>query len=164
MKPSFSFTATLLTLSGVLPFILSVLIAVFPEFWSEHLPIHTLDASERLQTLGLISLGMYGAIILSFMAGARWGGEIQNTEGKLHKAVMLEAVLPAIAAWPCAIWIAASPDGSAGALAILAIVFVMLLLWDLRTGYPRWYKALRVLATSGAVICLSVGAITALLI
>ena len=69
----------------------------------------------------------YGALILSFLGGARWGLAAARPAPGI--GVISLAMLPTLAA-------------------LLALHFV----WDARSpGLPRWYPRLRALLTAGAV-------------
>ncbi|WP_293900681.1 DUF3429 domain-containing protein [Phenylobacterium sp.] len=94
----------------------------------------------------------YGALILSFLGGARWGMAI--------KAVTPDPVTIGLAMTPTlaglALMIVAH---GAGGLQLLALAGALTLawLWDLRaTDPPAWYPRLRGLLTVGAVggLCL----------
>lgn len=99
----------------------------------------------------LTPLAAYGAIILSFLGGARWGREMAS-----HAARPVELILsnlPAVVAWVGFL------PGVDPALRLhwLAGGLIAVWLWDV-TDAPGWYRALRSVATAGAVICLMLGA------
>jgi Protein of unknown function (DUF3429) len=92
----------------------------------------------------------YGALILSFLGGARWGFALRMTDTGLQARAFVLSVAPAIAAW----FLLLGPT-----LMGLAVLPVMLLLLGLadeqlpKVGAPLWYRSLRRLLTAGAVLC-----------
>jgi hypothetical protein len=97
------------------------------------------------------SLLAYGAVILSFLGGVRWGlAIIEPNHADLFSPLCI-SVLPSLLGW-----LALLISDSAGLL-LLALGFFALLLADLRLPTaPPWYGTLR--------LPLSVGAIGALLL
>lgn len=97
-------------------------------------------------------LAVYGAVILSFLGGARWGFAV--IENRPDPVTVSLAMLPSVAG----LGLMLMPDavrlpGLAGALAAHW-------LWDLRsTGLPGWYPALRSILTAGATAGLIAGAV-----
>lgn len=104
----------------------------------------------------------YGALILSFLGGTRWGAEIQSRP-ESPSAIMLScAMLPPLTGWAAlGLEVMASARGPAFGLLITGLAIQML--WDMtavRNGFfPRWYMPLRILLTSIAIISLSVAAL-----
>jgi hypothetical protein len=101
------------------------------------------------------ALGLYAAVILSFLGGARWGQEVASAAPDPRLIAL--SMAPSVAAWGLALL----PPGHAGLqLAGLAGALVLHLLWDLRSqGLPGWYPRLRLILTAGAVAGLAAGAI-----
>jgi len=99
----------------------------------------------------------YGAVILSFMGGCRWGlAAAQLGEGPSVKMLGI-SVLPALYAWVVALL----PDAVAQLLLALGL---LLLLWaDVNLtrngGAPSWWAALRWPLSLGAAGSLVAGAI-----
>jgi hypothetical protein len=119
---------------GVVPFALAALAA-----WIPASPISPPD----LYLAGLT----YGAVVLSFMSGARWGAAMaQNTSDLLMTA------LP-----PLAGWIALLIQPLLG-LCLLIAGFFLQALWNVvsadRGALPFWFGKFSSLLTSGAVIAL----------
>ena len=101
-------------------------------------------------------LAGYGAVILSFMGGCRWGFAAAGLgEGASWTNLGL-SVLPALLAWP--LLYVADP----ARLLLLAFGFAVLLLADIllvrRGGAPDWWPRLRWPLTAGAVAGLLLGA------
>ncbi len=93
----------------------------------------------------------YGACILSFLGGVRWGIAITQRDARLS-VELTTSVLPALVAWTALL---VSPKAG---LAMLAASFVVLLAADLNLpDVPPWYRALRIPLTAGAVIALLAG-------
>jgi hypothetical protein len=95
---------------------------------------------------------LYGAVILSFLGGIRWGTAI-GPYGATRQALEFSgSVLPAIAAW-----LALLMPPPAG-LSLLIIGFLMQALWDVITveegRLPLWFGKLRMILTSIVVISL----------
>jgi hypothetical protein len=101
------------------------------------------------------ALGLYAAVILSFLGGARWGQEVASAAPDPRLIAL--SMAPSVAAWALALL----PPGHAGLqLAGLAGALVLHLLWDLRSqGLPGWYPRLRLILTAGAVAGLAAGAL-----
>ena len=93
------------------------------------------------------ALGLYAAVILSFLGGARWGQAVQSVRPDARLIALCMA--PSVAAWGLSLL----PD-TAAALALH-------LLWDTRAeGLPPWYPRLRLLLTGGAVASLAAAILT----
>ena len=130
-------TALLLGLAGVLPFVIFGLLAA--TLGGEIVTPKQADA---------LLIG-YGAIILSFMAGVRWGLAL-TAHNKNDQAVQLAvSVVP-----PLIAWIAFFSPFAYG-LPLLAFTHAALAVWDIRAMHngrgPVWYAKLRMILTSLAV-------------
>ena len=127
-------TAWTLTLAGLIPFVgCAALVLLTPDgarVWVEPLTV-------------------YGAIILSFLGGARWGRTMAGPEPDWLQLVLSN--LPAVAAWLT--FLPTVPDE----FQLLVMIFglIAMLYWDLRTA-PVWYRNLRLTATGGAALSLLV--------
>ncbi|NJC07904.1 DUF3429 domain-containing protein [Polymorphobacter fuscus] len=96
--------------------------------------------------LGLVAV-VYGALILSFLGGARWGQEVARPGPRA--GVVTLAMLPTLAglALLLATWLD-RPAQLTALAALLGLHFV----WDAASGgLPPWYTRLRLLLTVGAV-------------
>jgi hypothetical protein len=119
-------------LLGLIPFLLPPLIALAT-------PAHA-------GILGLVAL-VYGALILSFLGGARWGQEVARPAPRA--GVVTLAMLPTLAGF--ALLLATSIDRSAQ-LTAMAALFGLHFFWDAGSPeLPLWYTRLRLLLTVGAV-------------
>ena len=106
-----------------------------------------------LKSIALKALILYGAIILSFLGGVRWGLVIAKMNAKLARPLIF-SVIPSILGW-----VAALLEPRAGLL-ILALAFSSLYVADLKLSLaPDWYKSLRLPLTVGAVMALLLGLI-----
>ena len=96
----------------------------------------------------------YGALILSFLGGARWGLEVTRAAPRFE--VVTFAMLPTLVG----LGLLLLPAGARRfQLAGLALALALHLLWDKRSsGLPRWYLRLRAPLTAGAVAALLVEA------
>ena len=97
----------------------------------------------------------YGALILSFLGGARWGLEIGRP--RVRALVISASMLPSIVGF--LLLLAAAPSTVRWRLGVLAGAFMASWLWDVTSrDPPAWYRPLRHVLTAGAVICLLAGA------
>ncbi|RIX98776.1 DUF3429 domain-containing protein [Aureimonas flava] len=133
--------AWILGLGGLIPFVVGAWMIVTG---SEVIP---------LPDLPFVVLS-YGAIILSFLGGIRWGAAL-NEPGRQSPTALAQSVIPAVGAWVCVLL--PSPWSFVG----LAVAFVLQGLWDvaaIRAGRiaTPWFAPLRVVLTVGAVLSLAV--------
>lgn len=128
-------------LLGLIPFLgLPLLAAVVPQLGG---------GSDR-------ALGLYAAIILSFLGGARWGQAVGVAAPDPGRIAL--SMAPSVAAWGLSLMPA---DHSGLQLAGLAAALAAHLAWDLRArDLPAWYPRLRLLLTAGALAGLALGALT----
>ncbi|MFZ4690595.1 MAG: DUF3429 domain-containing protein [Polymorphobacter sp.] len=117
---------------GLVPFLAPPLLGAFS-------PAHA-------EVLGLVALG-YGALILSFLGGARWG--IEALRPAPGVATVSLAMLPTLAGFALLLAPGLSRPTQ---LAAMAVLLVLHFGWDVRSaGLPGWYPRLRALLTVGAV-------------
>jgi hypothetical protein len=144
-------TAWALTLAGLIPFIGgAVVMALNADFET---------GDSVLYARAGRALMLYGAVILSFLGGIRWGAALSGdgAEG----AVLTLSVVPSLAAWGLVFgdfydlnwWVFAS----------LGALFVLHYVWDrlsvgAEAGLPGWFLWPRLVATLGAAASLGVGA------
>jgi hypothetical protein len=132
--------ALVLGLAGLIPFIAGAAALWVP------LPPLTPDPGLKLVTV-------YGAIILSFLGGIRWGTAI-GPYGTRRQGMELAASVLGSLAGLAAVFIPAVP-----ALTLLIAGFLMQALWDVTSveagRLPQWFGKLRMLLTAGAVISLT---------
>ena len=102
-------------------------------------------------------LAGYGAVILSFLGGCRWGFAAAGLGGGPGWAGLGLSVIPALFAWP--VLYLADP----ARLVLLAAGFAVQLLADIlltrRGGAPAWWPRLRWPLSAGAVAALLAGAV-----
>ncbi|MEQ7156021.1 DUF3429 domain-containing protein [Brevundimonas aurifodinae] len=96
----------------------------------------------------LSALIAYGAVILSFLGGTRWGAALSS--GAPDPTTLILSNLPALAAWAALLPVDLPHPVR---LTLLAIGLSLMWLWDRRRP-PAWYPALRTTATVGAVLSL----------
>lgn len=139
--------ALLLGLAGLIPFLggAAALWALVPGLAPE---------------LGLELIVGYGAIILSFLGGIRWGTAIGPYDTRRQGLEFAASVLGSLAGL-AAIFIPAVP-----ALTLLIAGFLMQALWDVTSveagRLPAWFGKLRMLLTAGAVISLTAALVAVL--
>ena len=130
--------AVWLGFAGLIPFFLAAAIGLLPAA-----PLHDLS---------LQALLAYGAVILSFLGGIRWGLAIATTEPADLFGPLLLSVSPALLGWIALL--VSTPIG----LVLLALSFAAMLIADLRLSTaPHWYRSLRLPLSIGAVVTLLIG-------
>ena len=85
MDTGFKRSAWVLSLAGILPFIA-------PVFW-----LYFANEDQGLIERAQLYIVTYGAIILSFLGGVRWGVAIHNN----NTTHLLWSVVPSLIAWAC---------------------------------------------------------------
>lgn len=132
-----------LGLAGLVPFLLPLLASLFD----------TLLAMDRALLLQLV----YGAIILSFLGGIRWGAALKHPKGPLMSTLLVLSVLPAMCAF-----VALVLPLVVGQILLIG-AFLVQGAWDVQSAQrgelPGWFAALRALLTAGAVMALIFGLI-----
>jgi Protein of unknown function (DUF3429) len=106
-------------------------------------------------------LAGYGAVILSFLGGTRWGAEIQRNPSNPVSMMLCLAMAPPLVGWAAmmpVMW-----DRWQVVLGMLAAGLALQLVWDviaIRRGvFPNWYLPLRILLTTIAVLSLLAAAV-----
>ena len=129
--------ALILGLAGVLPFVIFGLLAA------------TLGAEVVTPKQADALLIGYGAIILSFVAGIRWGLALTAHNESDQAVQMAVSVVPSLIAW------VAFFLPFAYGLPLLAFTHAALAVWDIRAMHngrgPVWYAKLRMILASLAV-------------
>jgi hypothetical protein len=94
----------------------------------------------------------YGAVILSFLGGVRWGLAIGPYQARRQDGEFVLGVGGSLAGF------AAVFLQPIAALTLLLAGFLMQALWDVTSvesgRLPSWYGKLRMMLTAGAVVCL----------
>lgn len=139
--------AAALGLGGLLPFFAGAIGTWWPD--------------PAVQAIALRALAIYGAVILSFLGGVRWGCLLCDTPedrasiGRWGPLTL--SILPSLVAW---IALLGSP---LFALATISVGLVVQYLMDIRAVsgglLPRWYGGLRTLLTAGATASTVAGVI-----
>ncbi|MFN7056436.1 DUF3429 domain-containing protein [Hyphomonas sp.] len=138
----------LLTLAGLVPFVAPAALM----WMSGSQPIRTAQAA--------LVLIVYGAIILSFLGGVRWGAEInaQGSGGIPRGGLMYLSVLGSLAGWGLVLWAVLGQLGWP-VFAAAAGAHLVHMAWDANgAGMPFWYRRLRLFAGSGAALSLAAAA------
>ena len=109
-------------------------------------------ADGALRDVAAVALPAYGAVILSFLGGVRWGLAMAAAESARLPVRLAISVVPSLAGW-----VALLLPGAAG-LALLAAGFAAMLALDLRDdSAPGWYATLRLPLSIGAIAALLAG-------
>ncbi len=128
-----------LGLAGLIPFLAGAL-----SLW---MPLPVLQPE-----MGLKLAITYGAIILSFLGGIRWGTAIGPYDAHRQARELATSVLGSLAGL-AAVFLPPIP-----ALTLLVAGFLMQGLWDVTSveagRLPTWFGKLRMILTAGAVVSL----------
>ena len=140
--------ALILGLGGLLPFIATA-IAVW------HQPgISNTAPSPTVSEFALHALGAYGAVILSFLGGVRWG-KLLDDDARLRQWIPLTlSVIPSLIGWYSLLL----PPSAMLLLLIagFAAQYAVDLFAVRRLELPPWFGRLRLILSSGAVLSLTV--------
>lgn len=111
------------------------------------------------QNLALTALAGYGAVILSFLGGARWGAALRDAPAGPSWAALTAAVAPSLVGWAGLLLLAPIFSMPGGALLLLSLGFAIMGAWDIagarKGAWPHWYGRLRLVLTTGAVLSLA---------
>jgi hypothetical protein len=142
-------SALVLGIAGLIPFVVGA-----ASLW---VPLPPLGGD-----LSLKLVVVYGAIILSFLGGIRWGTAIGPYDTRRHALELSASVLGSLAGL-AAVFLPWVP-----ALTLLIAGFLMQALWDVTSvesgRLPQWFGKLRMLLTAGVVISLTVALVAAIVI
>lgn len=132
-------------LAGLLPFVFGALLC-----W--------VSMPESVAAFGMngpFLLSAYGAVILSFLGGIRWGVAMQTNTMMNEWAVVAWAMVPSLVGWFALLMPALI------GLPLLGLGFVLQVSIDAqstRRGLtPAWFLTLRIILTSGALLSLATG-------
>ena len=147
-------SALALGLCGLIPFICAAMLVWWPlpiELWLPSMLGHERTPAQT----ATVALGAYGAIILSFLGGVRWGNLLFDQASLNSWLPLTLSVLPSLIAWP-ALLLAPVPM-----LALLCAGFTLQYALDIagvkRGELPVWFGRLRLILTTGAISSLLVG-------
>lgn len=131
--------ALVLGLAGVIPFVAGAI--------AQWVPVPRISAQ-----LGLTLVVVYGAIILSFLGGIRWGTAIGPFDGRRQGIEFGGSVLGSL------VGLAAIFMAPVGGLTVLISAFLLQALWDVISveagRLPQWFGRLRMILTTGAVLAM----------
>jgi len=145
--------ALVLGAGGLIPFVTTAFSLCLPAVVADLLGSKFTVA--QIQYAATVALGAYGAVILSFLGGIRWGQLLDNkTRVRLWGPLTL-SVVPSLIAWIsllfAPIWM----------LSMLAAGLVLQYALDIeaikRGELPAWFGRLRTILTTGAVLSLLTG-------
>lgn len=145
--------ALVLGVGGLIPFITTALTLCFPATIVQLLG-NGFSATDT-QHYAILALGAYGAVILSFLGGIRWGKLLNDKSRIRHWTPLALSVVPSLVAWfallLAPLWM----------LSVLAAGFVLQYAQDIeavkRAELPAWFGRLRTILTTGAVLSLLTG-------
>jgi len=145
--------AWMLGLGGLIPFFGGAVLSLLPGSVATLLP-DALTAGHNAQQSVLFAISAYGAVILSFLGGVRWGRLLGDSPALEHWRPLTLSILPSLIAW-CALLL--QPTFT---LALLIAGFLMQYAQDAHAAscskLPGWYGRLRLILTTGAVLSLLV--------
>ncbi len=161
MYKRFSWPVMFMTLSGTIPFFGILYVIINPMSVRSLVPPEMVGTGIIEIFAHLAMLG-YGAVILSFMTGIRWGQGFTTPGEDVNSTTMLLAGVPAIISW-IALMVGYIPGNwAAGCMFIVSGCYLLLLAWDSMANYPAWYFTVRIIATLSSVGCLCYAAISAM--
>ncbi len=112
-----------------------------------------IDVPGLAPALGFTAGMFYGAVILSFLGGIRWGTSMASPNAKRQGQLLAGSVVAPLVGW--ASLLLAPLVG----LCLLIAGFLLQAFWDIlsveKSQLPQWFGKLRMLLTAGAVIALS---------
>ena len=129
------FAAKILGYSGLLPFAV--------------LAVAHFYGSPPVRDWALQGFLAYGAIILSFLGGIRWG--VASVDDRFQGAAPIIAVLPSLWAFACLLW----PEPGQAVWALMAGFVLMGIAdrWFPAPGSADWMVVLRVRLSSAVIAC-----------
>ena len=128
--------------SALVPGILGLVPVIF-------LSAVTVFQSPNVHGVVIAALLAYGAVILSFLGGVRWGTAICGTSHVPLSIQLWISVVPSLVGW------AAILIEIPAALLVLTVAFSLMLFTDyMIAGAPIWYLRLRVILSLPVIACL----------
>jgi len=129
--------------SGVVPFVILAALVGFAE--------------GRVVDQARFAMAAYGAVVLGFLGGARWGAELVRAPGGPSLLRLVAAAVPTVVAWGAMLL---EPRV---ALGVLILAGAVQLAWDLVAAgsglLPRWTRPVRTVLTGVGVAAMAVGAV-----
>lgn len=114
-------------------------------------------------TLLVLPILAYGAVILSFLGGVRWGLAFREESAERQARAFAYSIVPSLVAWVAV----ALATHHLSAFLLLIGAHAVQGWYDVTTavrgGAPAWYPRLRLYLTSGAILCLSAALLALLL-
>ena len=148
--------ALILGLGGLIPFLSAAILVWWPlpiDLW---LPAWLMQTNTVPQ-FATLALGAYGAVILSFLGGIRWGNLLFDSAGMKNWLPLILSVVPSLIGWS-ALLLSPVPM-----LSLLTTGFIAQYALDVAGGkrgeLPKWFVRLRLILTTGAVLSLLIGTI-----
>ena len=92
----------------------------------------------------------YGAVILSFLGGIVWGRVFDKPQAGV---ALIVSILTSLLGWASLLRL--GPEG----FAILAIGFLLALVYDMGADLPPWFRRLRIHLSIGAILAMILGAL-----
>ncbi len=116
-----------------------------------------------LPDLALQALALYGATILSFLGGMRWGLAVADPDQRRARGAYVLSVLPQLAAWAlvAGFQLLGLPRALCfGGLAALVLAFGLMDYAHAQVGgAPLWFGRLRIVLSVGAAAALGIAAV-----
>ena len=138
--------ALVLGLGGLLPFFATAIASIALDSPPEEAGIADGRAVQ--------ALGAYGAVILSFLGGVRWGDLLDDSVRINQWMPLTLSVVPSLIAWSALLL------GATSMLAVLIVGFAFQYSLDRaavqRGALPEWFGRLRLILTCGALLSLIV--------
>ena len=131
-----------LALSGAIPFI-GLTLALF-----------VLSGTHPLRGLAQDALATYGALILSFLGGIRWGRALGARVMERALPIFALSVVPSLVGWFALLL--PRPH----VFAVLAVAFAAQGAWDAYGGLPGWFARLRLWLTLIVTVTLGVAVLS----
>lgn len=135
----------LFALAGLVPFFVSA-----AALWAGYARLG------RWAFVALQALLFYGATIVSFLGGVRWGFELARPGGP-DARLLFASVLPQIGAWALVFLPMPAADLPVRFGGLLLLLVVQGAADAASRDFPEWYRTLRVPLTAGAGAALAAG-------
>ena len=115
----------------------------------------SLMQNDFLSRLGFVGFAIYGAALVSFWSGVRFGAEIMRAPEGPNSYLLLRAVVTPIGGWLLAFYAIVGPHALSVAAAFAGL-FALHYVWDMRAAreadLPAWYPPFRQIITGGVMV------------